>query len=646
VVPVSLFVVGSASADSVVVVDSVGDERDQTSSDGVCNVSTSSQQPACTLRAAIEHAESTAGHDTIEFDIAGAGPHVIEPETRLPIMYDPDGVTIDGYSQPGSKVNDLASGSNAVIQVELRGKGPTNSGGVQVIDGLYISSSNNVVRGLAIYNFGRHIYLRNNDERELVAEDNVIVGNFIGTNAAGTFMAERRNPSGSPASNGVHLENRASNNEIGRPARADRNVISGTAGRGIGAFDDGTNGNVIRNNIIGLTPAGDQPLKNWAHGIDINDGSSNNVIGGTGEFEGNVLSGNDLSGIEISHNSFPSNDATGATEGNVVIGNLIGTDATGLDAAERFANGEFGVGLEGKGRCASSCTADIHDNEVRHNVIVGGQANVAIWKGAHRNVVADNSVGVLADGVTGSGFDTTWGVLISTGAFENTIERNRISSVQNGIVVRPDNRYPSRCRATDSVCPADALFPTFANSFVSNSIEGVGPGLGIDLWPVGQVTASPDAALVQNGVEIGRVVSVTTDKAVVEACEGCVVEVFKTVNGVSDHGQGGRSLGTAIVAGGVATIQFRTGVSDPPVVDVNDLVAALVTDGVGAPASTSEFSLRQAVTAGGIGTSPTTTTTLPATTVPATTVPAPPWSAGSRGSASAPAVRCSRSSTC
>ena len=56
---------------------------------------------------------------TIDFDIPGTGPFVIQPTTPLPAIVHP--VIIDGYSQPGSSPNTLAQGDNAVILIDLNG---------------------------------------------------------------------------------------------------------------------------------------------------------------------------------------------------------------------------------------------------------------------------------------------------------------------------------------------------------------------------------------------------------------------------------------------------------------------------------------------------------------------------------------------
>ncbi len=79
---------------------------------------------------------------TIDFDIPGTGPFVIQPATPLPAIL--HSVLIDGYSQPGASPNTLGQGDNAVILIELNGSNVSNS------DGLDIEWGNSAVQGLAI----------------------------------------------------------------------------------------------------------------------------------------------------------------------------------------------------------------------------------------------------------------------------------------------------------------------------------------------------------------------------------------------------------------------------------------------------------------------------------------------------------------
>jgi hypothetical protein len=78
------------------VVDSTDMGSDGDLADNACEV----VGGACTLQAAIEQANSTAGPDRIEFAIAGAGPHVIRPDASGLAAITGD-LVIDGYTQPG-----------------------------------------------------------------------------------------------------------------------------------------------------------------------------------------------------------------------------------------------------------------------------------------------------------------------------------------------------------------------------------------------------------------------------------------------------------------------------------------------------------------------------------------------------------------
>ncbi|HAB19494.1 MAG TPA: hypothetical protein DCE44_24065, partial [Verrucomicrobiales bacterium] len=74
------------------------------------------------LRQALLDADATVAGSahTIRFNISGAGPHVITPQTPLPIPSN-EAVVVDGFTQPGAKPNSLVNGSDAVIQIVLDG---------------------------------------------------------------------------------------------------------------------------------------------------------------------------------------------------------------------------------------------------------------------------------------------------------------------------------------------------------------------------------------------------------------------------------------------------------------------------------------------------------------------------------------------
>jgi len=281
--------------------------------DGVCDAT------ECTLREAIKAANANPGKDTIAFNIPGAGPHTIRPRMELPTITDP--VIIDGYTQPGASpnTNPIELGSNAVLKIELDG----SLGGS--INGLVIVAGDSTVRGLVINRFPRvaqccpggiGIILMTNG-------NNVIEGNFIGTDIAGTVRL--------PNDQGGILV-WSDNNKIGGISAPSRNVLAGNGSYGV--FIDGK-GNVVQGNYIGTNAMGTASLtQRW--GVLIGYSSSNNVIGGTTPEARNIISGNEI-GIEFS------SGVSGERFGNIIQGNYIGTNAAGTGA---LGNTSHGVDLE------------------------------------------------------------------------------------------------------------------------------------------------------------------------------------------------------------------------------------------------------------------------------------------------------------
>ena len=175
---VAIGVVGShghIKAAATLTVNSIADTSDANPGDGVCDDGGGN----CTLRAAIQEANTLAGTDTIAFNITGAGPHTIQPVLELPEIIAP--VIIDGYTQPGASPNTSASSSNAVLKIELDG---TNAG--PTAQGLGIAASNTTVKGLVINRFpGRGIDISHASDT-LQASNNIVRGSFIGTDVSGT----------------------------------------------------------------------------------------------------------------------------------------------------------------------------------------------------------------------------------------------------------------------------------------------------------------------------------------------------------------------------------------------------------------------------------------------------------------------------
>jgi hypothetical protein len=197
---------------------------------------------AGSLRQAILNANGNGGADLISFRIAGSGVHTIAPLSALPAITDP--VTIDGYTQPGSSVNTLAVGNNAVLKIELVG---TNAGAAA--NGLYLTAGTSTVRGLVINDFSKAGILIES------AGGNTIAGNFVGTDALGQF--DRGN------GNGLLIQPFANNNIIGGGTVSARNLFAGTTadngGGGMVAVSTAS-GNRIQGNYIGTNAGGTRIL--------------------------------------------------------------------------------------------------------------------------------------------------------------------------------------------------------------------------------------------------------------------------------------------------------------------------------------------------------------------------------------------------
>lgn len=273
--------------------------------DGTCD------STHCSLREAINAANSNPGLDTIAFNISGAGLHTITPVSALPMITDP--VTIDGYTQSGASpnTNPVTQGLNTALKIVL-----TKSGSAGGFDGLTITGGSSTIRGLVINRFRRGIVLS--------SANNIIEGNFIGTDVAGT--TDQGN-----TQDGIRISG-ATNNTIGGTLAGARNLISGNNDHGVHITDSGATGNLVQGNLIGTDITGTADLGNSEDGIRVTNNASGNTIGGTASGARNLISGNNSDGVDI------------RSDGNLVQGNLIGTQINGTSAR---GNNSHGVRIEG-----------------------------------------------------------------------------------------------------------------------------------------------------------------------------------------------------------------------------------------------------------------------------------------------------------
>jgi subtilisin-like proprotein convertase family protein len=294
---------------AVVEVNTSSDELDGDFSSIAALIANPGTDGVISLREAILAANGTpndGGPDEIHFAIPGAGVQTIVPfgfgfGVGLPAVQ--EAVIIDAFTQSGAAANSnpTTQAINATPLVLLDGSFtlPDENGIV-----IAATASGTTIRGLIIQNFSGSGILVDG------ADDNIIVGNFLGTNATGTMGF------GNAAGVTVLM---GSNNRIGGTAAADRNLISGNAAGVV--IDDNSDGNLVLGNFIGTTAGGDAALGNSSGGVLVQGGSGENVIGGTAIEARNLISAN-TAGVEI-------RDAM--SDGNRVHGNLIGTSVNGQD---------------------------------------------------------------------------------------------------------------------------------------------------------------------------------------------------------------------------------------------------------------------------------------------------------------------------
>jgi RHS repeat-associated protein len=499
---------------------------------------------------------------------------------------------------------------------------------------LWASHDNTVSFNVISANVGNGIGIGNG------ASYNVIAGNHVGVNAAGTAsLGNGRHgvylgsgavansigtPAGRPqniisanASNGVMLDGVSGNEVIGNYIGLDQsgttnvpgsdwlanredgvllwgaadntissNVISGNALEGV-AMGNGASGNLVEDNIIGLDAAGNAMVGNGRYGVYVLSGATNNWVGSIAEPSNSVISGNGSHGVLLE-----------GVFGNYVEGNHIGTDQAGTVDLGNFGHG---LAVSGGG-----------NNRVNHNVISGNNLHGVVLVGTTGgNSLQGNYIGANAAG-SGPLGNTGWGIAIH-GAGANTIGGsvpNLISSnTADGINIAVSgggNQISENYIGTD-IDGTGALGNGEAGIEISdvpsNTVGGTGEGEGntiahnaADGVRVEGNTATGNAirgnSMYSNGgkgienldggnTELAPPVIMDPSNKTGTACANCQIDIF------ADDGDEGGFYHGSTTAGSAGDWTFPGGVIGPN-------MTATATDAAG---NTSEFSLPASVPA-------------------------------------------------
>lgn len=334
----------------------------------------------------------SSGNDRIVFNIPGSGPHVITSTSPYALAVgdvSSGNMVIDGTTQPGY------SGRPLIV---LNGNG--RSAVMNVV------GSNNVIRGLAVYNYS----------------DVGIALLALGPGALGGHTVESCWLGFAPSGNGY-----VTNNQFGYPysiglgievpyCTVQYNTVSGvyngvTMGRDP-VFDPEFASNYwishscyIASNKFGTTPDGEGVLGNLSDGIFLGHGATYNHIAY------NVFGGNQSAGVELLGSSgvvnyvygnFIGVSPSGGNIGNGELGVLIGNRSNGNYIGNWVANyvyynglGGVAIGLEFP---ATGTSGDAHYNYVNYNWIyannngAGAGVGVSITGSSYYNSVVGNII--------------------------------------------------------------------------------------------------------------------------------------------------------------------------------------------------------------------------------------------------------------
>lgn len=312
----------------------------------------------CDLREAVAAANSNGavgecaagtGDDTIQFSIGGGGAQTINLDSQLDVT---SPVLIDGTTQGTYSGTPL---------IRLHGSGTT-----LVALRFFTGSEGSTLTALMITGFSyAGVMIFSGDSSAHVT----LLHNYIGTDGTNALG----NEVGVLIFGGKYAE-------VGGPAAADRNIISGNhtnveligSSSGLGTSADH---NSVRGNYIGLDATGSSVITGSAVGIlflsVLGNGASNNSI------LFNVIAGGNTADIQIQ---------TAENDGNAIQGNLIGTNAAGTATLGDYV----GVAIQAGDNNIVGGNTDIG----KRNLISGMSESAIAVTGGTGTIIAENVLGM------------------------------------------------------------------------------------------------------------------------------------------------------------------------------------------------------------------------------------------------------------
>jgi hypothetical protein len=234
----------------------------------------------------------------------------------------------------------------------------------------------NVISG----NRGIGIHIRNE------SPNNLVQGNFIGTNASGTARIGPVSKTNYTAQ-GIYIENSA-NNVIGGTEPGAKNVISGNHRGGI-AIQGSSTGTLVQGNFIGTDVEGRYAIPNQSDGVNIVN-SKYNTIGGTEPGARNIISGNTNGSSGGGNGVLVIDFGNGMnTTGNVIRGNYIGVAEDGITA---LPNTLHGIAISNASDTVVGGSEPGAGNIIAYNGFAGVTVATNVSPPAQRNLISRNSI--------------------------------------------------------------------------------------------------------------------------------------------------------------------------------------------------------------------------------------------------------------
>src|SRR5258706_373870 len=337
----------TAGATTFYVVNSTGDGPDSNLADGVCNDGTG----ACTLRAAIQEANTVAGHDTITVDIS-LNFHIIALTKALPDI--------------SGNLNFSGNGSSLLTVQRSTAAGTPdfriftiNSGTTVTITGLTISNGH-VAGSVSPANLGGGILNSGNLTLNFCA----VTGNFAGSGGGGgihnldTITIKNSAVSGNTGGG-------LANNLFGATTTAtiNQSTISGN-----------TVGSALYNNAINGT------ANLTINNSTISNNSTDNVAGGGGIFNG-AGSFTSRANLIINNSTISGNSATAGAGGGIYSAAVFGNALTTLTLVNSTVTGNSCSGDGGGILHFSNGSGSTALATITNSTITGNSAGSSSGKG-------------------------------------------------------------------------------------------------------------------------------------------------------------------------------------------------------------------------------------------------------------------------